>query len=252
MSHVGRGITTDLDGRVFAAASNNDVSHIAHWHVDDCVAGTRTQVPAAQIIPSGGTDIRGPTAVAFDGQGDVWLAHYLSNHLVHFDTSNGATPTVYEAPGTIYSYSDVSGGVRQVVRSGLRGVEGADYCIESTCGEDAVVDYLGPEGGVVAVDTRAAAQYGEGSCGGGGGQAVIAVAVTEWSSFEARLHDEDFAGVLQLRADCTDDRTELACDAGPAARVSRDRVAPGTYFVIVDGEDGSEGQANVRITVEPL
>ena len=139
----------------------------------------------------------------------------------------------------------------QVVRSGIRGVEDAEYCLENTCGEGSVVDYLGPEGGVVAVDTRDGAQHGEGSCGGGGGQAVVAVAVTEWSRLEARLHDEDFTGVVQIRAQCTDTRTELGCEEGAGARVSLARVPPGTYFVIVDGEDGG-GQANVRITVEPL
>ena len=226
------------------------MSRLAYWHTDDCVPDQRNAVPRAQVVATG-AGITGPTAVGVDAQGDVWLAHHVSASLARFDAGDDFRPTTFDAPGRVYSYSDVSGVLGQVVRSGLRGNDDADYCFENTCGA-AQVQYLGPEGGVVAVDTRNGERLGVGSCGGGGGQAVVVVAVDAWSRLDARLHDQDFTGVLQVRADCTDARSEVGCGGGDGPRVELARVPPGTYFIIVDGVDGDEGQASVRVTVEPL
>ncbi len=117
---------------------------------------------------------------------------------------------------------------------------------------------VGPAGGEVEYSTLGQPSAGEGSCGGGGPQAVVAITVDRASSVRAVVTEADYDTLIYLRAVCDDGATELACNDddfdgfGTESAISVARVEPGTYFLLLDGFLGRSGSGTVDITVTPL
>ena len=105
---VGRGITMDTEGRMWAAVGGDEQSHVACWHVDDCRGGQSVAVPQDQLIalPAG---LRGPTAVGSDAQGHIWVMHYLSRFIAKIHPDDNMRVETYEGTNQVYSFSDFNG-----------------------------------------------------------------------------------------------------------------------------------------------
>jgi hypothetical protein len=110
---VGRGITVDADGRMWAAVGGDGQSHVAYWDATDCVSGQSTEVPNNQLIQSP-PDTIGPSAIGADLQGRIWLAHKDTQRLVRIDPDNGFAMDAFPGTNRVYSYSDFTGIVRRL------------------------------------------------------------------------------------------------------------------------------------------
>lgn len=93
------------------------------------------------------------------------------------------------------------------------------------------------------------------SCGNPlGPEHVVVVRVDAPSRFEAVIENHDYDTVLYLRGACDDAASELACNddtRGLASALVVDSLAPGYYFLFLDGYGGAAGEADVVITLTP-
>lgn len=78
-----------------------------------------------------------------------------------------------------------------------------------------------------------------GSCGGSG-SGEVAYVVDVASPLVALVIAADADVTLYVRRACGDPASELACQAGPRAEVRLGDVAPGRYFVLVDGHGADQ------------
>ena len=110
---VGRGITVDAAGRMWAAIGGDGQSHVAWWSAEDCVAGQSNDVPQNQLLAAP-ANTTGPSAVGADLQGKIWLAHKDSQRLVRIDPDNNFAMDAFAGTNRVYSYSDFTGVVRRL------------------------------------------------------------------------------------------------------------------------------------------
>lgn len=120
-----------------------------------------------------------------------------------------------------------------------------------------VVAVLVDAGGVIETDTRLAASAIAPVCGGGdAGEVVIELRLTRPASVGAEVISASYDTVMELRADCADPESVVACnddDDGSLWSALDARLLPArTYFIIVDGYGASSGQATVVVQVAPL
>ena len=101
---VGRGITMDVEGRIWAAVGADGDSHVAYWHVDDCQGGQSVAVPAEQLVAL--PDLEGPTAVGSDPRGNIWVMHYLSRAMAKVIPNENMRVETFEGTNRVYSFSD--------------------------------------------------------------------------------------------------------------------------------------------------
>ena len=110
---VGRGITMDPSGRMWAAVGADGQSHVAFWDSEDCVSGRSTEVPRRNLIQME-NGIEGPSAIGSDEKGRMWLAHYESPKLVMIEPDNNFRVTTFDGTNRVYSYSDFTGVLRRM------------------------------------------------------------------------------------------------------------------------------------------
>ena len=112
-NRVGRGISADGSGRVWAALGGDGQSYLAYWNAEGCEGGGRFNVPGGNIVE---TPLRslGPSAVAADNEGKIWLAHYQTPRLVRVDPDQGMEMRAFNTNSVVYSYSDITGVVRRL------------------------------------------------------------------------------------------------------------------------------------------
>ncbi|HYO74767.1 MAG TPA: hypothetical protein VEU33_52725, partial [Archangium sp.] len=115
------------------------------------------------------------------------------------------------------------------------------------------------DGGTALVATAAghtasAFSTTQGSCGGSGGRDVVyALELTEPRRLDVKVTSDTlgFRPVVYLRASC--DADELACAVAPPvsydATLSTGALAPGKYYLWVDGFTGSAGIYSLTATL---
>ncbi|MCK6574718.1 CotH kinase family protein, partial [Myxococcota bacterium] len=109
-------------------------------------------------------------------------------------------------------------------------------------------------GGRLSLRTDGRDRYGA-TCGNPQGpEHVVVVRVDSPSRFEAVVENNDYDTVLYLRGACDDAGSELACNDdtnGLASALVVESLAPGYYFLFLDGYGGAAGGADVVITLTP-
>jgi hypothetical protein len=94
-------------------------------------------------------------------------------------------------------------------------------------------------------------------CGGSGGEVAYTFAVTRPSSLviSTDFPETEFDTVIYVRSSCGNEDTELGCNDDAADAISNgstlvlERVEPGEYYVIVDGQfQGAGGQFKLQVT----
>jgi streptogramin lyase len=108
---VGRGISGDGNGRVWAALGGDGQSYLAHWSAASCAAGSQTTLGRGNIVP-GPWGALGPTGVNPDADGKLWLSHYLSPVLMSVDTKDGNATQAWQT-SPVYSFADSTGVIRR-------------------------------------------------------------------------------------------------------------------------------------------
>ena len=94
---------------------------------------------------------------------------------------------------------------------------------------------------------------------------VVAITLRVSSSLSIRTIDADYDTALELRGDCDDAATVVACDDdsgrrgdfgdgfdGLLSRVEAPRLEAGTYYALVGGFAGERGRATLEVTVRAL
>jgi hypothetical protein len=109
---VGRGISGDLDGLVWAAVGGDGQSYLAKWRADRCQADTSFSLGRRDII-QGPWGANGPTGVNVDASGKIWVSHYMSPVLMSVDTKNDNATQAWQT-NNVYSFSDSTGAVRRL------------------------------------------------------------------------------------------------------------------------------------------
>jgi hypothetical protein len=113
---------------------------------------------------------------------------------------------------------------------------------------------LSAPGGRLSLRTDGRDRYGA-TCGNPQGpEHVVVVRVDTPSRFEAVVENNDYDTVLYLRGACDDAGTELACNDdtnGLASVLVVESLAPGYYFLFLDGYGGAAGGADVVVTLTP-
>ena len=107
---VGRGISGDLNGDVWAALGGDGQSYLARWSGGECQANETFTVGRGGIM-SGPWGANGPTGINVDGRNQVWMSHYLSPVMMSVDTITNAT-SAWQT-NNVYSFSDGTGAVRR-------------------------------------------------------------------------------------------------------------------------------------------
>ena len=124
-----------------------------------------------------------------------------------------------------------------------------------SCGASPLV-LLAPEAPVTG-STVGAADQTAGTCGGTtAGEAYYVISVPARADVLLSTEGEatDFDAAVSLRAACLDAASELGCASSGAlgdALLVRD-VAPGLYYVIVDGVAGTQGAFSLALRFRPL
>lgn len=126
---------------------------------------------------------------------------------------------------------------------------------EPGCRADVPVVRVGEPGGRLSLRTDGRDRYGA-SCGNPQGpEHVIVVRVDRPSRLEAVVENNDYDTVLFLRGACDDPAAELACNDdtnGLASALVVEPLAPGYYFLFLDGYGGAAGAADVVVTLTAL
>lgn len=105
------------------------------------------------------------------------------------------------------------------------------------------------------IDTIGLADDLSGSCGGRGApDHVYRLDVQRRARLQASFgRGTDLAGVMYLQRTCGDATTEIACTTSAARGAIDETLAPGTYYLVVDGESGdSFGVAELSINLVDL
>ncbi len=105
------------------------------------------------------------------------------------------------------------------------------------------------------IDTIGFADDLAGSCGGQGApDYVYRLDVRSRSRLQASFsHQTEHAAVLYLQRTCGDPRSELACAAADGSGSIDQTLAPGTYFLVVDGADANSfGVTDVTIALSDI
>lgn len=108
----------------------------------------------------------------------------------------------------------------------------------------------------VTADTFALNDDLSGSCGGAGApDAIYRLDVRSRTRVRARLGSADFQGVFYLRSGCGGTGAaagnELACAGGSAGGEIDVSLQPGTYYLVVDGENANAfGSATVQLQLD--
>lgn len=111
-SWVGRGITVDQFGQIWAALGGEGQSRLAVFDSNAFAADAEmTVTPTIYDMPAGHT---GPSGVGVDLDGNIWLAHYLTSQLVRFQPLTESIDS-FAGPNQVYTYSDFTGSVRRLV-----------------------------------------------------------------------------------------------------------------------------------------
>jgi len=112
MGYIGRGITVDRNGKLWAALNAEGQAYIGTFDPELFQANTSIVPSGAPIqLPSG---ITGPSGVGVDAEGYVWVAHYHNSQLVRYNPADGEM-VVHTGPNQVYTYSDFTGAVRRTV-----------------------------------------------------------------------------------------------------------------------------------------
>ena len=129
----------------------------------------------------------------------------------------------------------------------------APYCEQT----DDVVE-LGPEGGVVHIDTQQQEHHYQASCvrEGEAPEQVVALRLERPSQVAIETVAANYDTVLYVRSDCELAERELACDDDGGehtmSRIVLGRLEPGTYFIFVDGFGRAFGTTDLIVGVDPL
>ena len=115
---------------------------------------------------------------------------------------------------------------------------------------------LGQAGGRVMLNTQGRMNQYQGSCGGGGPEAIVSLTLQRASNVTWEVVDSSYDTLIFLRRVCDDDASELGCDddggQGLMSRINLPRVEVGTTFLFVDGFGQGSGTSTVQVTVQPL
>ncbi|AKF05588.1 hypothetical protein [Sandaracinus amylolyticus] len=103
-------------------------------------------------------------------------------------------------------------------------------------------------------DTFTAADDLAGSCGGQGAPDVVyRLDVRSRTRIRARFLDQEFAPVVYLQSACGTQTSELFCVDGSAGAPIDQTVQPGTYFLVVDGQNADAfGSAQISLQLDDL
>lgn len=248
---------------------------------------TLTQVCAAATVLTPGQSIAGTTA----GSADYFQASCAGSHspdrVYALDVAQPSRVRVRMQSthdGALYLQSECGNPASEIecnddfgdTQHSLVTAEvapGRYYVFADGYGQGSVGDYsitadLGPTGGGSApgdncsapasvtlgqpwsADSFAAADDLAGSCGGQGApDTVHQFTVSSRSRVRAQLRDQEYPALMYLQSSCGG--AELAC-AGAGAELDL-TLAPGTYFLVVDGEAaGAFGNAEVDLRVDDL
>ncbi|MEQ8458186.1 MAG: pre-peptidase C-terminal domain-containing protein [Sandaracinaceae bacterium] len=171
----------------------------------------------------------------------------------HQDTRHSMVVSTLD-PGRYYIFAD-----------GFSTSEQGDYSMRAdlapVAGGTAPADRCAAAGTVTAgqdveLDTFAAADDYQASCGGAGApDTVYRLEVRERSRLRATLQQSEFPAVLYLQSTCGQQASEVACAAiGAGGQTELDtNVQPGTYFLVVDGAaQDNFGAARLEVQLENL
>ncbi len=121
---------------------------------------------------------------------------------------------------------------------------------------------IAPTAGVstydIVADTFPAGDQYHGSCGGQGAPDVVyRVDIRARSRVRLSATTSDFPAIIYLERNCGDATTEIACAStqllGPQANVLDQTLAPGSYFLVVDGADANAiGSFRARLVIEDI
>ena len=95
---------------------------------------------------------------------------------------------------------------------------------------------------------------GRANCGGGGPQQVVVITVAVASTVDIVILDATYDPLIHLRRSCDDPASEIACNDdsnGLLSALRGQQLAPGTYFLYLDGFAGGQGSGTVEITIRP-
>ncbi len=129
---------------------------------------------------------------------------------------------------------------------------GTECFLPSLC---RLVDYplmIGPEGGVLEINTQGLENNYEARCGGQGPEQPVIFRLDRPAQVLFRMGNSDYDTLIFLRTECDDPMTELACnDDGPDGLDSYIDIhlEPGNYILFVDGYGGGSGTTQLSVQV---
>ncbi len=130
---------------------------------------------------------------------------------------------------------------------------GGDVEADAACALAPNLLIVGPEGGLVQVNTLGLADNYQASCGGGGPEQVIAVVVDRPATVIADCVGNNYDTLMFARRVCDDAASEIGCNddfVGVASHIEFLADVPGPYYIFVDGFAGSSGLTGVNIVVQ--
>ena len=112
---VGRGITPDGRGNIWASLGGDEQSGIAWWSEEECVAGETTELPIGLgRFRDSEPNTVGASGISADSFGRVWMTHYLTPSIMMINPRNAFQISHIAGTNQVFSFSDYTGLARHL------------------------------------------------------------------------------------------------------------------------------------------